>query len=254
MGTRKSHDKVHYKKTFLKEVILRVDFQSPVSEFSEKLPSKLSKAIIKNFPVLEPQTLPVQEIQFTQSGVATNTRQEKQWAYFGLSREKSLVIAKNYFYITTQAYDTFEKLCDEFFPVIDQISQIDQEIIISRLGLRYINLLELDKGDPLDWDGYIHPSLLGLVDFNSGKKNLTRAFHIAEYAYDDINLKCQLGIANPDYPALIRKRQFVLDLDAYTSIAMDTKELNKKINNAHEFLQNFFESAVMEKTRKAMNS
>lgn len=252
MMSKKSYDKIHYKKTYLKEVILRVDFQSPISEFGEKLPSKLSKAILENFPVLEPQTLPIQEIQVTSSGLEASTRQEKQWAYFGLKREKSLVVGRNYFYITTQAYESFEKLCEEFFPVMEQIANIEPEIIIGRLGLRYVNLIELEKGNPLDWKGYIHPNLLGLIEFTESKKNLTRAFNIVEYAFDDLSLKCQLGMANSDYPATIRKRQYVLDLDAYSVAGMETKELRKKIGLAHDCVQDFFERAILDGVRKEL--
>lgn len=48
-----------------------------------------------------------------------------------------------------------------------------------------------------------------------------RGCFTVEYNFGEIYLKCQFGIANPDYPALIKRRQFILDIDAYSAGAYE---------------------------------
>ena len=40
-----------YEKTFLKEVIARIDFVAPISGLEQRLPPKLAKVLSKDFPI-----------------------------------------------------------------------------------------------------------------------------------------------------------------------------------------------------------
>jgi hypothetical protein len=53
-----------YKKTFLTNVIVRVDFPNPL-KIHENLPSILTKAILELFPISEPKKMIVKTIKFT---------------------------------------------------------------------------------------------------------------------------------------------------------------------------------------------
>lgn len=252
---KKKYTRVCYSKTFLKDVILRVDFATPLASLAKKLPSKLSKAALTRFPVSEPQKIMAQELQFSATGaVSSNSREETQWVYFGKNREKSIVIAPAVLVMRTGVYSTYEDMVDSFFSVFSVLAGIEPDMVISRVGLRYVNVIELPDGSPLDWDEYVDASLLGVVRGAYRKQNLSRAFHILEYAFDNINLKCQFGIANPDYPALMKRRQFVIDIDAYSSVSHDVDALHPVVDDAHAVIQDFFESAITDKTRRLMKS
>lgn len=249
---KKSYNKVCYSKTFLKEVILRIDFPAPIHSLSKALPSKLSKAALSRFPIPDSQKVQAQELQFSATGVSANSREETQWIFYGKDREKSFVIAPQHLVLSTRSYNTYEELVEDFFCVVDVLKTIEPDLVINRMGLRYVNIIDLADGNPLDWDGYIDKSLLGIVGLNGKQANLSRAFHVLEYNFNETNLKCQFGIANPDYPAVIKRRQFVLDLDAYSMSAYDFDDLPKAVSTAHELVQDFFESSIDDEARKHM--
>jgi uncharacterized protein (TIGR04255 family) len=252
MTPKKKYDKVCYSKTFLKEVILRIDFPAPLPAFNKTIPAKVSKAALSRFPVSESQKVQAQELQFSATGISANSREETQWVFNGKAREKTLVVAPQHMVYTTRAYKTFEEMTEDFFHVLNVLRNIESELMISRMGLRYVNIIDLSDGDPLNWEGYINDSLLGMVGFNGRQANLSRAFHILEYNFDEIGLKCQFGVANPDYPAVARRRQFVLDMDAYSFSACDVDDIPRVVGEAHSLVQDFFESSIGDQTRKLL--
>lgn len=252
MTPKKKYDKVCYGKTFLKEVILRIDFPAPLPALKKTIPAKVYKAALSRFPVSESQKVQAQELQFSATGISTNSREEMQWVFNGKEREKTLVIAPQHMVYSTRDYKSFEEMTEDFFHVLNVLRFVESELVISRVGLRYVNIIELSDGHPLDWKGYVDDSLLGMFGFNGRQANLSRVFHVLEYNFDEINLKCQLGVANPDYPAVVRRRQFVLDLDASSVSVYELDDLQKVISDAHSLVQDFFETSIGEQTRKLL--
>ena len=249
---KKNLDKVCYRDTYLKDVILRVDFAAPSQKLEKKIPAKLTKAATKRFPISDIQTVHSQEFQVSPTGLSANAREEVQHIFYGKEREKNIVIAQQHMVMANQAYSSFEDLTADFFSIFDVLSGVDQEIVANRIGLRYINVIEFPDGDPLDWSDYICESLLGVVGFNGRKSNLSRVFHVVEYNFGEIYLKCQFGIANPDYPALIKRRQFILDIDAYSAGAYEHNEIARVVADAHALIQEFFEASIKDPVRKLM--
>lgn len=133
--------------------------------------------------------------------------------------------------------------------------EVFPEIRANRIGLRYINVLEVDEDhqNPLDWGKFVDSKLLGITDFHK-KERLSRAFQILEYNFDEDSLKFQAGIANPDYPAKIKRRQFVLDIDASSIGAFEFQEMIAKVNVGHGRIQELFEASITDATRDAMKA
>jgi uncharacterized protein (TIGR04255 family) len=69
------YEKTCYKKSFLKEAILRVDFPSPLPGLDKSLPANISKMALKNFPIAEPQKAHAQEFQFAGAEYETHKSQ-----------------------------------------------------------------------------------------------------------------------------------------------------------------------------------
>lgn len=252
VARKKKYDKVCYDKTFLKEVIARVDFPSAIQAVTEDLPAKVRKAALSRFPILEPRKVQEQELQFSNAGFSASTREQNQWAFFGKDREKSIVIGPQHIVQSTKAYSSYEDFADDLFTVTGAFSLIDPDSTVSRIGLRYVNVIELPEGDPLDWSDYINERMLGIIDLDQRRQNISRAFHILEYAFGNINLKFQFGVANPDYPAAVKRRQFVLDLDAYSIGSYEQRELRGVVEDSHALIQEFFELSITDETRNLL--
>ena len=86
------YEEICYEAPFLKEVILRVDFPSPLDGVERSLSKKVMNAALSSFPISEPQKSQTQELQFSGEDVQSKTSEAMQWVFFGEEREKTLII------------------------------------------------------------------------------------------------------------------------------------------------------------------
>lgn len=245
------YEKICYKSPFIKEAIMRFDFPTPIPDFEKGLPPKITEAALKKFPIFEPQKQQTHEVEFGGQEAKAKIIETTNLIFHGLEKEKTLSISANALYIQVRLYKSFELFMEEALLTLRVLCESFPEIRANRVGLRYVNVLEIGKKKPLDWTEYINPKLLGIIDFYE-KDSLSRAFQILDYNFDEDSLKFQVGIANPDYPAKIKQRHFILDLDASSVGAFDYQEMVAKVKVGHERIQKLFESSITESTRVAM--
>jgi uncharacterized protein (TIGR04255 family) len=219
---------------------------------SKNLPQKIASAALKRFPISEPQKGHLQSITFSPTTVETSTQETAEWIYHGRDRKKTLILTPESLSITNTQYESFESLCDDYRLVLKQLFDSIPDLSISRVGLRYINILEIGDENPLVWREYVNESMLGIIDMQCNSHSLARVFHIVEFNDNGQQLRFQFGIANPDFPSPICRRQFVLDLDAYFSGDLERDELDILIDRSHNEIQRIFESSITQKTRSFM--
>lgn len=246
-------EKVCYQQPFIKEVILRFDFPSEIPEIEKGLPPKVSETVLKMFPIYEPKKVQSHHVEFGGVEAKAKIIESNHYIFHGLEREKSLTILPASFVIQVKAYKSFELFLDEAKKTLHAFCDAFPDLRANRIGLRYINVLEIDKDhkNPLDWKKYINKKLLGTIDFHL-KEKMSRAFQILEYNFDEDALKFQVGIANPDYPAKIKRRQFILDIDASSIGAYEYQEMIDKVSVGHGRIQELFEASITPATRAIM--
>lgn len=243
---------IQYKNPFLKEVILRIDFPAPRTELEKSVPDNLLKVILKYFPISEPQKVLAQEFHFSNDKIKTNSSETTEWSFHSNQRDKTLKIGPYAIVLIFKHYKSFEELSEINKEIMEAYYKKFKDIVANRIGLRYVNIIEPGDNNPLSWSEYINEKMLGIIDFNDQKESIIRAFHILEYDFDDLRVKFQFGIANPDYPAIIKKKQFVLDIDSYTNGAFELHEILEKLELAHAKVQELFEISITDKTRSKM--
>lgn len=249
-----AYDAVAYKRNYVDKVIVRVDLVSPISSIVAALPLTLSHAALSNFPIAEPRQAVSQELQISPAQeISSKKTSFTEWHFHGRAREKSLVIVPGALFVIHNAYDNYEKVREEFMSILRIFFSTFPETQPSRLGLRYINKIQFPEGDPLDWSDYINSSMLALLQFPKDKKQLSRMFHNLEFAFEDFNLRYQFGLNNPDYPAKIRQRIFLLDLDAYHQGPIEQNEIEASLNKYHDGIQDMFEMSITTGLRAMMN-
>lgn len=246
------YENVCYKTPFLKEVIFRIDFPSSLDGVEKRLSKKLTKAILDKFPISEPQKSHAQEFQFSGQNIHAKTSEIMQWIFHGRNREKSLTIEPTSFVITVRDYKSYEIYIEELNHILTVLFDEYKDITAGRIGLRYVNLIDLNEPKPLEWKKYVNENILGIIDFHEEKQFLTRVFHIVEYNFDGLSVKYQFGVANPDYPAQIKKKHFVLDIDAYSHGAFDYGDILNSVEDAHKKIQDIFERSITNETRQLM--
>lgn len=125
--------------------------------------------------------------------------------------------------------------------------------IINRVGLRYINQIKIESGDPIDWNGLIHPSLFSVQrEFISRENGLLRSMHYLELKEEGYNLKFQFGLFNSEYPNPISRKEFVLDYDCSTNEEIDISRIFVKANEFNKKIHEWFEKSIQDGLRDIM--
>lgn len=241
-----------YKKNFLKKVVLRVDFASPISIEGE-LEKEISKVVLKNFPILEPKQMTEGVIKIDKAGIGGTTKNSTVWNYFGKDRDKTLAVGEKFMFIEYDKYMGFDKTSEEFIEVLKTFFAKIENLNISRFGVRYINNIEIDEKEPTKWNKYINKKLLGVFDIVSEEnEKMSRGFSILSTVLDEFNFTFQYGMHNPDYPAQIKKKIFVLDFDAFSHGLQNENEIKEKMKKMHQHIRKYFDYSITANLEKIM--
>lgn len=252
LGEKTSH-KLKYKRNFLKEVIARIDFAAPIAILPKGLPKKVINALKTEFPVPESKVVKVRAFTITPKGTHEGSIEKLQWFYYSKNREKVIHITDDCMYVQYKKYESFECLQSDFLSVVKSLFSAFDNLQVQRLGLRYIDSIELlEEKNPFDWHEYLDGRLLASLKLADDPKTISRAFNILEFNYGEYNLRFQYGMHNPDYPSPIRKKIFTLDYDAYCTLLLTQEEIANYLNTFHKKLKSAFEEVITQKLRDRM--
>jgi uncharacterized protein (TIGR04255 family) len=159
-----SREIIQYKRTYLTQVIIRLDFAAQMQSFVNGLPRELARAALTRFPLSEPKEVVLSELQIPLKDESTAVQRHdtkmKHWFYHGRDRQKTLCIMPDAMFIEHKVSVSFAPTRDEFLEIANTLFSSAPEVQIRRFGLRYVNQIDLPNGQPTDWSGYIHDYLL----------------------------------------------------------------------------------------------
>lgn len=245
-------DAICYRRNFLGAVIARADFLSPIEALASALPADLGKVATSRFPIAEPRKASVQEVAFSAEDLSTRRTEFTEWIFHGKDREKTLYISQNSLWIEVKRYQRYELLRDDFEAVLSAFVRAHPQAQISRLGLRYVNRVELQEPNPLDWARYLADYTLAIFQ-QANPAQLARALHVLELNLGDFNLRFQYGMPNPDFPAPIKRKLYVLDFDAYAQGPQENERIGTSLDAFHGVIQARFEATITGALREKMN-
>lgn len=246
--------KTIYKKNYLKSVIARIDFLSPINSLKEEFPSDVGSVIKDFFPIAEPQGILAIDLQLRKEELEDGKRRKStDWDFYGKDRDKILSIREGYMFISYNAYQSFEDLETPFIRIVDALYNKFKEIQTIRLGLRYINRIDIKEIHPLDWASYINKDLLPPLNIVEDKTKISRAFNNIDINYGEFNLKFQYGMHNPDFPAPIKQKIFILDYDTNCQGFLNRDDITKNLSIFHKEIGKLFEKSITQELRKKMN-
>jgi len=241
-----------YAKDFLQDVLIRGDFASPVEGFSKSPPKGfLEAAKSAGFARLEPREVVGQTLMLGKDSLKHERVTGQEWIVHESEGKGHVNLGTGAMYISRQKHKGYESQRDAFLSLLDSLYAVQPELALKRLGLRYIDVIRLDGSTALDWREYIHDDLICSLGF-SKKAPLVRAFNVLEYDYGDFRLKFQYGMPNPDYPARIVQRQFVLDMDAYVDALLEPNDVPSVLDGAHSAVSELYEDCILDRLRDVM--
>lgn len=235
-----------YVNPLLKKILVRIDFTYPLFKPDETVPPKLSKKALELFPIPEAKRVKVGKIEFPkkEEPIKSDFHEETYWMFHGKIRDKRVCIAPEFVYMEYNHYFPFDQILKEFQTIFEEIIAAFPEMQIKRLGLRYINKIERNETDLVNWEKHLKKELLSKFNI-VGDQKLIRAFDNLELGYDTFRLIFQYGMHNPDYPAPICKKIFVLDYDAFSEGNLDLSQIRGNLEAFHEKILYFFREVCL---------
>jgi uncharacterized protein (TIGR04255 family) len=253
MPTKTELTSICYQRNYLTDVIARIDLVSPLPSLKKELPKEISKVALAHFPINEPRPTIQQSVKMSEKELSTWREEFTEWNFHGRNREKSLKITPQSLLVAYKKYQEYGNLREEFLGIVQSFFGSFDQAQPSRLGLRYINELDIQGVDPLDWKDYVSSDLLALFSYNVEGAKPSRIFHTLEVAFPNFNIRFQFGMHNPDYPAPIRRRSFILDYDAYFKGLLEIKDIPHCLDSYHCEIQTIFERSITDQLRRMMN-
>lgn len=244
-----------YEKNYLTQVITRIDFLSPLNSLRDVLPPAVASLSKELFPIPEPKEIIGREFMVSSEAKQVQEREiaTKEWHFFGKEREKRLVITPESMFVEFKVYGSFEELLSHFLSISDGLFGSFGDLQVKRLGLRYVNNLQVPGPNLFSWNAYLNKNLLSMLNIPADRTRIARAFNNLELNMGDFVVRFRYGMHNPDYPAPIRKKTFILDYDAYTTSLLTKEEIRQSLPVFHEQIEQLFENSITDRLRGIMN-
>lgn len=247
------YEEVCYGKSFLKQVIIKIDFASPLEKLEKGPPARFVTPIAKAFPIIEPIEVMTAEVAINPDGIAHKQVTERHWNYFSRERDTQLALAPSNAFIVYNKYSTYENMKQQFGTLVEALATVFPGTVVSRFGLRYINNIEGSVEDATQWKAFISDHLVAARDFFGSNDALTRLVSVTELKYGAVGIRFQYGMPNPDFPAIIKRPLFVIDIDASVVEAHDFGQTMAYLDESHAHVQSLFERSIKDALREKMN-
>lgn len=230
-----------YKRNFIHRVIFRLDFNSVKDDFwvskSEAIEKYLSD---KEFNVQSNElTAFVTEI----SPVSHAVKSVKMKEYILVGDNGTFKITKDSWSFETSKYVSFEKIKEVVAKIVPGLLRELGIELIKRLGLRYINTIDLDLVGK-DYKECFSKNVTSFLDGYEISDDMLRTMQSTIFKKNDFYLTYNYGIFNSNYPNPITKKEFALDLDA-SLVNVNINDVFDSFIKAHdEVIQVEFENSI----------
>jgi uncharacterized protein (TIGR04255 family) len=241
----KELDKLRFEKNFLKKVIFRLDY-SGFESISEKDAQAFYNEIKDDYPIFEKRQL-VEFYTTIKTGQRIDEQKRKDiYDIFDADKAIKCTLANDHLLLEINTYldfSWFKKIVETFYNCLSNRFGV---LNTQRIGLRYINQIEIKNGDPLSWRGYINNSLLSVIDsfFKSMKEDVARSMGQTTLNRDDYILIFHYGVNNSEYPSRVVRKEFILDYDCYTRDVQGSDIINDYLVPFHYEILRLFKMSI----------
>lgn len=243
---------IKYSKNFLKNVIFRVDFSPILRIKSSENISPFQELIRQDYPKTEIKQLFTKNVTISKENDSVTSVDFNQYEFKNVSRDRLVALSHTYLTVEFNKYETFNIFLNEIKKIYAAFEKCFENPDVTRLGLRYINEIKLESGNPLNWDGIINDSLINCKNNVLIKHgNLSRLISRSVFHEEGKQINFQFGLFNSEFPAPISRREFLLDFDC-SSKEINSNQIIEKIEEFHDEIQKLYESSIGEKLRNIL--
>jgi len=244
-----------YRRNFIDPVVFRLDFPIEIeSLLAGERPTEFQRAILGMFPVPEESPRLQQMLEMSPAGVSqVQHREWTRYQFYDADRGSVVALEPSFLAIEQKNYRGFQWFRGLVEGVVNQLFEAWPQIAVNRIGLRYVNKIEPEDGDPLDWAMYINEALIAALQFLGDPDSLSRLVITAEFRGENYRARVHAGIPNTDFPGLIRRKQFILDIDVYQQQAIDQSDIMGMVDVFHDIATQHFESSITDGLREYLD-
>lgn len=228
---------------FLKQVIFRLDFQGEVDR-SQQVLDDIKRDVSDILPEFETREIVSVEMTIDQAQKTTNEKRYKSFRFHNNTTNNSLILEPSAIIFDIKTYNNYDEFKSFVQKVIRNFGEQNQSIKVLKTGLRYINQIIINEGDPFDLAELIKEPLICSLNFIQNRSELSRSVGVMELNKSDYYVKFQYGWFNSEFPNPIAKKEFVLDYDCYSKNEIDISSINGQINILHDEIKNLFEQSI----------
>ncbi len=250
-----------YARDFITQVVLRADFVTGTVPMAGQVPEAVL-SVLESFPERASLNRSRTEVrvQKTPQGPVRDTRtiNFQEHNFWTAGRTVHAAVSSEYTFVSQAQYEGYAPLREQFLELTDAMAGQFPNLRIRRLGMRYVNeikLPEADAGPGLGadfWEHYVNPLLLGGLRFAANDGALARHMCTTELNYGTDRATIRYGIFNGEYPQPNRRREFILDVDAYCQTQLAAPAVAAKVDDYHAAACQVFEAAVTDALRARM--
>lgn len=239
-----------YRRNFLKKVICKADF--PINlRLGEERPVEFQEKTATVFPKTLESVLVETHVKARAIPSAEVKEPILRWEFYTRNTKKKVTLQRDFLMMEDEDFKHFKDFKGYFDSAFEALVAVYNPPIITRLGLRYQNLIKLTAGEPFDWVGFVHPSLISHVGFeHSGEQ--TADDHLLRVKRERSQVILRYGVHNSAFPAPIRERQFGLDIDCFMRDDIELTEVDDRLRVLNEEAVDIFESSIGESWRNLM--
>ena len=250
-----------YERDFITQVLARADFVTGTVPMGAQPPEAMLAAV-EGWPERSviPRTRTEVRMQRTPQGPVRDSRTISfpEYNFWTEGRMQHVGACSEYLFLSQRQYAGYASLREGFLELLDAVAGQYPGMRLRRLGLRYVNNIKLpeqDAGPGLGadfWEHYVNPLLLGGLRFAANDGAMARHLCTTELNYGTDRATIRYGIVNSDYPQPNRRREFVLDVDAYCQTVSGPETVPARLDDYHAAACQVFAAAVTDALRARM--
>jgi len=258
-----NYDSIKYKKSFLNQVIMRLDFLQ-FAPTNQVFANDIDKSILNFFPRRGmDQIIRFNEINFVigpNTPLINNTQGDYlegiQREYYSLNQKNKLILSNKFLIFEINNYSDFEELQLWLHSIVNPFF-LKNQLTVVRTGIRYINIFDSKRIKIRK--NMFSPEIASIIStkrFQETKEvMLIRSMNVTEYQVNGMHLNFRYGLFNPQYPNPFDDNSFALDYDCYTEEPIEAAEdILRCIEIGHNAIQMSFESSITDSLRKVMHN
>ncbi len=245
-----------YNKNPLIEVICQLRFP-PILRIDNEIPTLFQDTIRSKYPAYHLQTAVVQEAEIGSKELnnpwirQTTTKEHK---FSSEDNNWHVVIARTFIAFSTQEYVRWEDFIERLGFVFDVFNEIYQPSYFSRVGLRYIDVIDRAKLnlDKVEWSELLEPHVLGLLSTPECKSimNFDNRYELELSDHESIAaLKTSFAFNSQSD---LQDSCFLIDTDFFNTKKTLIKDVFVKLSFLHERASRLIRWVIKPRLHEAM--